>query len=121
MLCVDRKISSKALVARLQKFLPSVLQVDLVRDLIENCNSKNLPPAIISLDQEKAFDQVNWSFFDRVLQKMNLGPEFKQWIGVIYSEISSACPHSDFVSSFFVISRDAQQGAPCLPVVYPGC
>ena len=49
--------------------------LNLVRDLIEYCNSQNLPLAIISLDQEKAFDRVNWNFLDRVLQRMNFGPE----------------------------------------------
>ena len=93
LLCVDYKIRTKALAARLQKVLSSVLHEDqtwwcsreiyfsnlnLVRDLIEYCNSKNLPLAIISLDQEKAFDKVNWNFLDRVLQRMNFGPEFRQ-------------------------------------------
>ena len=79
--------------ARLQKVLSSVLHEDqtyrvpgrsilsylnFVRDLIEYCNSKNLPLAIISLDQEKAFDKVNWNFLNGVLQRMNFGPEFRQ-------------------------------------------
>ena len=108
LLCVDYKIGTKALVARLQKVLSSVLHEDqtfgvpgrsivsnmnLIRDLIEYCNAKNLPQAIISLDQEKAFDRVNWNFLARVLQKMNFRPEFRQSIRVIYSDISSACLH----------------------------
>ena len=102
MLCVDYKIGTKALTAQLQNIFPSVLLEDqtcgvpgrsifsnlnLVRDLTEYCSSKNLPLAIISLDQEKAFDTVNWNFLDRVLQKMNFGPEFRQWIRVIYMPI----------------------------------
>ena len=93
MLCADYKIGTKALAARLQKVLSSVLHEDqtcgvpgrsifsnlnLVRDLIEYCNSKNLPLVIINLDQEKAFDRVNWNFLDRVLQRINFGPEFRQ-------------------------------------------
>ena len=42
---------------------------------------------------------------------MNFGPEFRQWIRVIYSEISSACLHSGFVTSFIEISCGARQGA----------
>ena len=93
--------------------------LNLIRDLIEYCNSKNLPQAIISLDQEKAFDRVNWNFLDRVLQRMNFGPEFRQWIRVIYSEIFSACLHSGFVTSFFEIGRGACQGDPCPPCCIP--
>ena len=133
LLCVDYKIGTRALAARLQKVLPSVLHEDqtcgvpgrsifsnlyLIRDLIEYCSAKNLPLAIISLDQEKAFDRVNWNFLDRVLQKMNFGPEFRQWVRVIYSEISSACLHSGFVTSFFEISRGARQGDPLSSLLY---
>ena len=131
MLCIDYKIGTKALATRLQKVLSSVLHEDqtcgvpgrsifsnlnLVRDLIDYCNSKNLPPAILNLDQEKAFDRVNWNFLDRVLQRMNFGPEFRQWIRVIYTNISSACLHSGFVTSFFEISHRARQGDP-----FPHC
>ena len=80
LLCVDYKIGTRALAARLQKVLPSVLHQDqtcgvpgrsifsnlyLVRDLTEYCTAKNLPLAIISLDQEKAFDRVK-DFVDSV-------------------------------------------------------
>ena len=92
--------------------------LNLVRDLIDYCNSKNLPLAIISLDQEKAFDRVNWNFLDRVLQRMNFGPEFRQWIRVIYTNISSACLRSGFVISFFEISRGARQGDPLSSLLY---
>ena len=133
MLCVDYKIGTKALSARLQNVLSSVLHEDqicgvpgrsifsnlnLVRDLIEYCNSKNLPLAIISQDQEKAFDRVNWNFLDRVLQRMNFGPEFRHWIRVIYINVSSACLHSGFVTSFFEISRGARQGDPFSFLLY---
>ena len=133
LLCVDYKIRTRALAARLQRVLPSVLHEDqtcgvpgrsifsnlyLIRDLIEYCTAKNLPLAISSLDQEKAFDRVNWNFLDRVLQKMNFGPEFGQWIRVIYSEISSASLHSGFVTSFFEISRGARHGDPLSSLLY---
>ena len=90
----------------------------LVRDLIEYCSAKNLPLAVISLNQEKAFGKVDWNFLDRVLQKMNFGPEFRQWIRVIYAGISSACLHSGFVTSFFEISRGARQGDPLSSLLY---
>ena len=129
LLCVDYKIGTKALAARLQKVLsfvltcgvrgrPIFLNLNLVRDLIECCSSKNLPLAIISLDQEKALDRVNWNFLERVLQRMNFGPEFRQWIRVIYVNISSACLHSDFVTSFFEISCGARQGDPLSSLLY---
>ena len=49
---------------------------------------------------------------------MNFGPEFRQWIRVIYSEISSACLHSGFVTSFFKISHRVCQGDPLSSLLY---
>ena len=89
--------------------------VNLIRDLNEYCNSKNLPLAIINLDQRKAFDRVNWNFLDRVL---NFRPGFRQWIRIIYSEISFACPHSGCVTSFFEISHGARQDDPLSSLLY---
>ena len=42
----------------------------------------------------------------------------KQWIRVIDSEISSACLHSGFVTSFFEISHGAHQGDPLSSLLY---
>ena len=96
------------------------LNLSLVRALKECCNFKNLPLAIISLDQEKAFDRVNCNFLDRVLHRMNFGSEFRQWIRVICTNISSACLHSGFLTSFFEISCGARQGGPFPPCYIPG-
>ena len=49
---------------------------------------------------------------------MNFGPEFRQWIRVIYSGISSACLHSGFVTTFFEIRRGARQGDPLSSLLY---
>ena len=49
---------------------------------------------------------------------MNFGPEFRQWIRVIYSNISFACLQSGFVISFFEISRRARQGDPLSSLLY---
>ena len=49
---------------------------------------------------------------------MNFGPEFRQWIRVIHTNISSACLHSGFVPSLFEISREAHQGNPLSSLLY---
>ena len=131
MLCVDYKISAKALSARLQKVLSSDLHevqtcgvpgrstffnLNLFRDLIESCNTKILPLAIISLDKGKASGRVNWNFPDRVFQRVNFGPEFRHWIKVTYTDIFSACLHSGFVTS--QIGHGARQGDPLFSLLY---
>ena len=37
--------------------------IAFLRDVVELANEYNLPVALLSLDQEKAFDRVDWPFF----------------------------------------------------------
>jgi hypothetical protein len=67
--------------------------------------------AFISIDQEKAFDYVDWEFLDRILGTMNFGPQFRSYIKSIYHDIRSAIISSGYVSEFFQVQRGVRQGA----------
>ena len=84
LLSVDYKIGAKALANRLQKLLHYVISPDqtcnvpgrsildnlyLIRDSYEYIFQKQFPITMISLDQEKVFDHINWEFLDKVMQK----------------------------------------------------
>jgi hypothetical protein len=38
--------------------------------------------AQICLDQQKAFDRVEWEWVDHVLSKFNFGEQFKEWVQI---------------------------------------
>ena len=61
----------------------------LMQDIVNNMNNCGLGGAVLSLDQEKAFDHVDWSFLLQVLGLMNFGPSFQQWVRLFYIRISS--------------------------------
>jgi hypothetical protein len=61
--------------------------------------------AFISIDQEKAFDYVDWDFLDIILGIMNFGPQFRSYIKSIYHDIRSAIISNGYVSEFFHVQR----------------
>ena len=48
----------------------------LLRDIGDYSKLRGDQCALISMDQHKAFDKVEWNFLFRVLQKLNLGEYF---------------------------------------------
>ena len=45
---------------------------------------------LLLIDFEKAFDSVSWDFLFDVLNFLNFGEDFKNWIKVFYKNIQSS-------------------------------
>ena len=73
---------------------------------------------ILSLDQEKAFDRVDWGFLRRILETFNFGTDFMNWVKLFYTVVESAVVISGWTSSFFRPSRDVRQGCALSPLLY---
>ena len=100
------------LVVRSQKNL------SFIRDLIEYVEREDLPVALLSLDQEKAFDRVDWGFLLRILERFNFGSSFCSWIKLFYTDVESAVVINGWTSPFFKPSRGVRQGCPLSPLLY---
>ncbi len=126
LLNVDYKIATRAISGRLVAVIGSVVGPDqtcgvpgrtisenlfLIRDLIEYAEQEDLPVALLSLDQEKAFDLVDWGFLLCTLETFNFGPDFCRWVKLFYTGIESAVVINGWTSSFF-------QGCPLSPLLY---
>jgi hypothetical protein len=133
LLNVDYKIITKVLANRLKQVLPSIIHKDqtcgipgrsiaettsFVRDLIEYVNRKNLPCALICLDQMKAFDRVDWNFMFKTLKKFGFGDSFIKWVQICYTNISSAVKNNGWISYFFDLERGTRQGCPLSAILY---
>ena len=130
LLNIDYKTCARALAARLLKVIHHVVGPDhacgvpgrfigenvaLMRDLAHYCEVTNFPAAILSLDQEKAFDRVDWSFLFKTLSKMGFGDSFIKWIRLLYTNPRCAIMVNGHISPFFSSSRGVRQGCPCPP------
>ncbi len=133
LLCTDYKILAKILTNRLLVVLPSIVHPDqtcgvpgrfsgenvrVLKDIIDHSNRANSEAAIISLDQEKAFDRVDCTFMLRVLEKLNFGSSFRSWVKLLYTDIFSTVLVNDYVSELFPVTRGVRQGCPLLPLLY---
>ena len=67
---------------------------------------------ILFLDFEKAFDSLEWDYLLKVLNIMNFGPSFLNWIRTFYSNISSCVINNGHSSEFFSLQRGVRQGCP---------
>ena len=136
LLNVDYKIAPLAISGHLLGVIGSIVSYDqtcgipgrtisenlmLMRELIEYADRADIPLAILSLDQEKAFDRVDWSFLQRILIKFGFGDSFRQWISLFYTNIESAVVINGWTSSFFKPSRGVRQGCPLSPLLYVLC
>ena len=45
----------------------------------------NAHAAVLSLDQEKTFDRVDWSFLHATMAKTGFGPSFIGWLNLFYA------------------------------------
>jgi hypothetical protein len=72
----------------------------------------------IILDQEKAFDRVDWAFMLRVLETMNIGASFCSWVKLLYSNIFSCVIVNGYVSGLFSVTCGVRQGCPLSPLLY---
>ena len=133
LLNVDYKLAARVTAGRLLKVIHLVVANDqtcgvpgryigknvaFLRDVVEYAESSNCSVAILSLDQEKAFDRVEWSFMRATLLKMGFGASFVRWVDLFYCNVQSSVNVNGYVSPFFSLSRGVRQGCPLSPLLY---
>ena len=129
----DYKIATRAIAGRLLRVIASVVSPDqtcgipgrtigenlsTLRDLVDYAEEEDIPVALPSLDQEKAFDRVDWGFLSRTLTKMGFGPSFSRWVALFYANIESAVVINGWTSPSFNLTRGVRQGCPLSPLLY---
>ena len=99
LLNVDYKIATNCIAKRLEKILPTLMHryqtgyvenrfigenIRLISDAIELYEAKQLPGMLLLMDFEKAFDSLEWKYLFKVLELMNMGTMFQNWIHTFF-------------------------------------
>ena len=132
LLNVNYKLCPRALAGRLLQGLHHIISPDqtcgvpgrfigenvaFLRDLVAFTSESGTPAAILSLDQEKAFERVDWPFLFRTLSRLGFGQPFISWVKLLYSGVRSAILVNGHTSNSFRPSRGVRQGCPVSPPV----
>lgn len=73
---------------------------------------------ILSLDAEKAFDQVKWTYLFEVLHRFNLGSTFISLIKLNSKNPTGGIFTNRTLSSLFSLHRGKRQGCPLSPSIF---
>ena len=79
---------------------------------------KGLPGLLLSIDFEKAFDSISWSFIEQVLLTFRFGETLIKWIKLFQTKISTCILQNGNLSSYFQVYRGCRQGDPISPYIF---
>lgn len=128
LLNTDQKILAKTLARRLNTVIRNLVHPDQNGFIPKRNSSSNLRRlfnimyssralaqdfAILSLDAEKVFDQIEWPYLFAVLKKFNLGDHFISWIKLLYSSPCARILTNQTISSRFELHRGTRQVVRC--------
>ncbi|KAL2080696.1 hypothetical protein ACEWY4_024489 [Coilia grayii] len=94
------------------------LNLALVRDVVCWSEQRGLSAALLSLDQEKAFDRVDHRFLSQVLRRMGFGPGFWGWVRLLYGGAVSRLRIGGSLSAPVAQRGGVRQGCPLSPLLY---
>ena len=129
----DYKIITKLSAKRLEIILPKLISPDqtgfvkgryssdnirTLLNIINHLDTCQRPSLLLSLDAEKAFDRVEWNFLLAILNRLNMGSRFIEWVKSIYKSPKAAVITNCSSSDFFPLTRGTRQGCPLSPLLF---
>ena len=73
---------------------------------------------MVLIDFEKAFDTLEWLFLQNTLKYFNFGPNLRNWISVMYSDVESGIINGGYITNYFKVSQGVRQGCPLSPILF---
>ena len=89
-----------------------------ILDIVEYLDRTAHSGILLMLDFEKAFDTVEWPFLFKTLEKFNFGPQFINWIKLLYQNPCTVIKNNGWLSDKVAISRGIRQGCPVSALLF---
>lgn len=102
-------------------FIPHRFITDNIRlatDIIQDANLSSRKPLKLSLDIQKAFNSISWSYISTLLQRMGFHDKFLQAFRALYLNPKTRIKIPGCSSEFFPIGRGTRQGCPLSPLIF---
>lgn len=132
-LCVDYRLLSKVLANRLCEVLGDIIEPDqtycvpgrliydnisFIRDILEIGKLLNLNFGLVSVDQTKAFDRIEFNYLWGVLKAFGFNDDFINYIRALYSDCESILKINGDLCAPFKVLRGIRQGCPLSGMLY---
>ena len=127
LLTVDYKILARAMATRVGGVIGSLVHPDqgycipgrtifdnlhLHRDVLEYANTEQVPLAVLSLDQQGAFDRVSHDYLFHLLRVFGFGESFLSTLRTLYSGATCHVRVGCSLTAPFAFGRGIRQGCP---------
>jgi hypothetical protein len=123
----DYKLFTRTLTSRIAKKVLDIIHPDqagfmigrkiddhteLIKLMIDWCETEEKDGLLVFLDQEKAYDRIRHDFLCESLDKMNFPPKFIETVKLLYNDAETVVIINGDISKPFKVKRGVRQGDP---------